>query len=130
MKKHIGKRVLITCSNWFYGPDGKQYRGVCGILHGISISQEQLGFTPSRTHTNWAIEIGDMTIMGCQVLYVVECLVPPADRVVDDYKNPEGHYVQQERATHIYVCPANATIKLQDYDTHHGHPETGNPHDL
>ncbi len=31
------------------------------------------GFTPHRSHANWVLNIGNMTITGCQVNYAIEC---------------------------------------------------------
>ena len=72
MKNKIGKKILVTTSEWFRAPDGIVYKSVYGTLKAIHTTESTLGFTPSRTHTNWFIEIGNMTIAGCQVLYIVE----------------------------------------------------------
>lgn len=69
----VGSKVLLTTSNWFTAPDGKSYRSVHGTIKAVHTSEKTLGFTPSRTHTNWYIEIGNMMIAGCQVLYCIEC---------------------------------------------------------
>lgn len=73
MHEYIGQKVLLTSQSWFYAPDGKQYKSVHGTLKGIHEAGNTLGFIPNRSHANWFIEIGDMTIMGCQVLYVIKC---------------------------------------------------------
>ena len=77
MKHLIGKKVLVTTSAWFVAPDGKEYKSIWGTLKCIHTSEETLGFTPSRQHTNWFIEVGDMIVAGCQVLYVNTCNEPP-----------------------------------------------------
>lgn len=73
MENFIGKKVLITTREWFYGTDGKQYRAVHGTLKAIHEVGKTLGFIPNRSHANWFIEIGEMVIMGCQVMYVNQC---------------------------------------------------------
>jgi len=73
MLNKIGKKVLITTSNWFIAPDGKDYRAVHGTLKGVHEAGKSLGFIPNRSHANWFIEVGSMIIMGCQVMYVIEC---------------------------------------------------------
>jgi len=73
MKDLIGKKVLVTTSGWFYGKDGKSYRAAHGTLKGVHESNKTLGFIPNRAHTNWFIEIGEMIIMGCQVMYLIQC---------------------------------------------------------
>jgi hypothetical protein len=72
MKHLIGKNVLLT-TNWFYAPDGKQYNAVYGFLYAIKEAKESLGFAPHRSHANWVLNIGNMTITGCQVNYAIEC---------------------------------------------------------
>lgn len=73
MKDHIGKNVLINCQNWFTAPDGKDYKAVWGKLIAIHEAGKMLGFIPNRSHANWFIEIGNMQIKGCQVLYFIVC---------------------------------------------------------
>lgn len=72
MKELIGKKVLVTTQGWFIAPNGVQYKGAFGVLKAIHTSESTLGFTPSRTHTNWYLQVGNITIAGCQVLYCVE----------------------------------------------------------
>lgn len=103
MKQHLNKKVLVTTSAWFYAPDGKQYRAVFGTLKAIHETKETLGFTPNRHHANWVIEIGDMLITGCQVLYCVqtdECNTGRADHSTYD---SNGSYNEFKRASEIYL---------------------------
>lgn len=72
MKKLIGKKVLVTTNGWFVAPDGKQYKSAFGTLEAIHTSEDTLGFTPSRTHTNWYLQVGGLQVAGCQVLYCIE----------------------------------------------------------
>lgn len=80
MRNYLNKQVLVTCQSWFYGKDGVQYRAIWGTLKAVHEVKEIFGFTPNRAHANWAVEIGDMVVMGCQVLYVIDCPIKP------DYK--------------------------------------------
>ena len=72
MLAYINKRVLVTTTNWFFAPDGKQYKAVYGTLKNLHQAEAVLGFKPDRAHTNWFVEIGAMMIAGCQVLYCVQ----------------------------------------------------------
>lgn len=83
----IGNKVLITTSNWFYGPDGKSYRAVWGTLKGVHEAGKTLGFIPNRSHANWFIEVGDMNIMGCQVMYVLKCDNKPNTDKTPDWQS-------------------------------------------
>lgn len=88
MKDYLNSKVLVTTVNWFYGPDGKQYRAIWGTLKGVHEAQKVFGFVPSRTHANWFIEIGDITVTGCQVLYCIKCPNKPNDSEVDEWHSP------------------------------------------
>lgn len=68
-----GQTALITTSQWFLAPDGKEYRAVFGTVHAIRDDKTTLGIASNRNSTNWYIEIGCMTIAGCQVHYAVRC---------------------------------------------------------
>lgn len=89
MQHFINQKVLITTSNWFYAPDGRQYRGVWGELKAIHEAGKALGFIPNRAHANWFLEVGDMIIMGCQVMYIVQCN-QYTDGDVEDWTHKEG----------------------------------------
>jgi hypothetical protein len=83
MQNKIGKNVLCTTESWFLAPDGREYKAVFGKLKGIHSSEKTLGFSPNRTHTNWFLEIGNMSIAGCQIMYVVETAEVNMDEVFD-----------------------------------------------
>lgn len=85
MKQYINHKILVTTNDWFYGPDGKQYRGVWGTLKGIHEAKESLGIIPSRAHANWFIEIGGMVIMGCRIMYLVKCPNPPPEADIKEW---------------------------------------------
>lgn len=103
MQEYIGKKVLITTQNYFIGKDGKQYRSVHGTLNAIHEAGKTLGFIPNRAHANWFIEVGDMVIMGCQVMYLeqVECVNTASTK---DWKDDEkGGIIEYSRPTLIYI---------------------------
>jgi hypothetical protein len=83
MKASIGKKVLVTSSSWFLAPDGKQYKGAFGVLKSINTSESTLGFTPNRTHTNWFLQVGNLSIAGCQVLQIIETETCNTEEVTD-----------------------------------------------
>lgn len=68
-----GQKALITTNQWFYAPDGKQYGAVFGTVKAIRTDKEAMGITTNRNSTNWYVEIGCMTVAGCQVQYAVRC---------------------------------------------------------
>lgn len=71
MKLEIGKRALITTDNWFYGHDGKEYRAVYGTVNAVRDSTETFGVKTNARSTNWYVEIGRMTLAGCQIHYAL-----------------------------------------------------------
>ena len=68
----IGDKALITTDDWFYGPDGNQYKSVFGTIKGVHNSEETLGIKTNARSTNWYVTIGNMTIAGCQIHYIVK----------------------------------------------------------
>lgn len=68
----IGDKVIITTDNWFYAPDGVQYRAAFGTIKGVKSAEETLGIVPNAKSTNWYVELGNMIIAGCQIHYVVK----------------------------------------------------------
>ena len=116
MKNLIGENVLITCGNWFYAPDGKQYRAVWGPLFSISEAKDKLGFSPGRAHANWFIEIGNMVITGCQVNYCLHCPEQPETGRVSHQLYGVGNIVSETilRDCEIYIAiwPAATSFNL------------------
>ena len=105
MHELIGKKVLITTQDWFYGKDGRQYKAIHGTLKGVHESSKTLGFIPNRAHANWYIEIGEMTVMGCQVMYISECETAHTGDV-DDWRTSDtekGGIVKYNRPSIIYT---------------------------
>jgi hypothetical protein len=99
-----GQRALITTDNWFYAPDGRTYRAVFGTVHAVRTAEESLGVKPNGRSTNWYIEIGNMTIAGCQVHYALRtdsCNLGQAQ----DFSESSEHGVREfARPSHIYFA--------------------------
>jgi len=72
MSIQIGKKVLLTTNDWFRAPDGNSYKAVYGTIKAVLSDNEFLGIKTNRHSTNWYVEIGNMTVAGCQVFYAVE----------------------------------------------------------
>jgi hypothetical protein len=75
-----GKRYLITTDDWFFAPDGEQYKSVWGTCSILNI-KEIFGFDPLRPSTNWYVFVGSINshviIAGCRVHYAVRCEQKP-----------------------------------------------------
>lgn len=69
---NVGDTVLLTTDNWFFAPDGRQYRAVFGTVYGIFNDHEVLGIKTNARSTNWYVGIGNMIVAGCQIHYAVK----------------------------------------------------------
>lgn len=91
-----GTKVLVTTDNWFYGPDGKEYRAVYGTLVGVFTDESTLGVKTNSRSTNWYAQIGGCVVAGCQIHYaVIAGDAPPAS--VPRWLDHEGQTVHSER---------------------------------
>jgi hypothetical protein len=102
MNIELNKTYLLTTEEWFYAPDGKQYRAVWGTITAIETDEMTLGIKTNRGSTNWYVIIGNMIVAGCQINYAISCQdfnQSPVEREIDH----EGkiHVVRNSR-THIY----------------------------
>lgn len=105
IKEYLNQKVLVTTQNWFVAPDGKEYRSAWGTLKGVHEAGKTLGFIPNRSHANWFLEVGKMNIMGCQVLYVIQCPEKPnVDEKVKCWSNQNGDFKEYERPTLTYIA--------------------------
>lgn len=92
---NAGDKYLITTNQWFYGPDGEQYRAVYGAAEMIEAKYE-LGFTPTRS-ANWYVRVGTenhhIVIAGCQIHYALRTderpeKIPGKHAQAEDGKRP------------------------------------------
>ena len=102
----LGEKALITTDNWFLAPDGKEYKGVFGTVKGVRTAEESLGVRPNGRSTNWYVEIGCMTVAGCQVHYAIRTDQCSPDPVPAWSSHPEQGIVKYERPSNIYFADA------------------------
>ncbi len=100
------EKYLITTDQWFYAPDGKQYRGVWGEVE--ILSDNILGIKTNARSSNWFVRIGSeenhVIIAGCQIHYAVRSENKPnTDKVLDESFH-EGAYKENMRSSHIYIA--------------------------
>jgi hypothetical protein len=100
----VGDKVLITTNEWFFAPDGEMYRAVFGTIMAILTAEETLGVKTNSKSTNWYVQIGRMTVAGCQVHYCIKTdevsQIPPNREIEHDGKL---NICRQDR-TRIYVA--------------------------
>lgn len=102
-----GQKALVTTSEWFYAPDGMQYRAVFGTVKAARTAEESLGVRPNGKSTNWYLEIGNVTIAGCQIHYAVRCDSCHAGPVVE--WSPQGGDTTTERSRPSSIYFADPT---------------------
>lgn len=99
--ERIGKKVLVTTSDWFYAPDGLEYKAVFGTLKAIEESSKIVGFNTTRGHyANWVYTIGNLVVMGCQVQYIVYTDEVNSTQMVSDWHSDHGVI---QRPNRIYI---------------------------
>lgn len=109
MRHLIGKKVLITTHEWFLGTDGRSYKAVWGDLVSITEAKDSVGFAIHRSQANWFIEIGDMVIAGCQVLYLMHCPDRPETGDIEDWSGDSGK--PYTHPSSIWACHTDASNK-------------------
>lgn len=102
MNIEIGQKTLITCNAWFYAPDGRQYRAVFGTVKAVRSSEETLGVRTNMRSTNWYVEIGCLTVAGCQIHYAVRCDKCNTQRAMDWRVSEKDGMEEYERPSAIF----------------------------
>lgn len=99
----VGSKVLVTTDNWFYGPDGIQYRSVFGTVKGIFTAEETLSIKTNARSTNWYVQVGCMTLAGCQIHYVI-ATDDVAKGQIEDFNIIDGEVKKYTRPTPIFFA--------------------------
>lgn len=99
-----GQKALVTLDNWFFAPDGRQYRAVFGTVRAVRTAEDSLGVKPNGRSTNWYLEIGNMTIAGCQVHYALRTENCHAGRAMDWHSDAQNGLKEFERPCSIYFA--------------------------
>jgi len=96
----IGQKALVTTDGWFFAPDGRQYRAVFGTVKAVRTAEESLGVRPNGRSTNWYLQIGALTLAGCQVHYVLRCDECSTASHIPDFTT--APFVKFDRPTSIF----------------------------
>ena len=107
MSIEIGKKVLITTDQWFFAPNGQQYKAVHGTVKAVKDAVETLGVKTNAKSTNWYVEIGNMTIAGCQIFYATEVEECNFDRAVNEDMDAKDYQEKMLRSK-IYNADVEA----------------------
>jgi len=78
-------KYLITTDNWFFAPDGRQYRAVWGEVE--IISDSFLNIKTNIKSSNWFAKVGSedkfVIIAGCQIHYACKTDIQPLTDTTD-----------------------------------------------
>jgi hypothetical protein len=98
-------KYLITTDNWFYAPDGKQYRAAWGEVK--ILSDDVLGVKTNARSSNWYARVGNdeshIIIAGCQIHYAIRTDNKPNTGLVKDERIVEGEVKRINKSSEIYV---------------------------
>lgn len=114
-----GKKYLITTSDWFMAPNGRQYKSVFGTVNSINDADSSLGLKTNRNSTNWYVMVGNMMVAGCQIHYVIE-----TDEVLPEGIPAINHEVVNGEVKHfnlpspIYHADSkySAEVSIKEYE--------------
>lgn len=99
-------KYLITTDNWFFAPDGKQYKSAWGNVE--IVNDSILGIKTNLRSTNWFAKVGTETnhiiIAGCQIHYAIKTENKPNTDFASDYCIEAGETKIYERPTNIYIA--------------------------
>lgn len=103
-------KYLVTTDNWFYAPDGMQYKAAWGNVK--VVGDEVLGIKTNRNSSNWFLQVGNgddhVLIAGCQIHYAVKCENRPHTGTVLDYTT------NSETGKNEYVRPSQIWIPVEE----------------
>lgn len=103
----VGDKALVTCEQWFIAPNGRLYRCVFGTVKAVLTAEDALGVRPNGRSSNWYLEIGCITIAGCQIHYAVRTDAAILDRVNDWHFSAEKQtLVEYDRPSMIFDADA------------------------
>lgn len=99
-------KYLITTDNWFFAPDGKQYRAVWGDVK--IVTDKILGIKTNARSSNWFAKVGTednhVIIAGCQIHYAVRCKAKPQDGQINEQFNLGTEYEHVLKDNPIYFA--------------------------
>lgn len=103
MNIKVGDKVLVNVDDWFFAPDGEQYRAVWGTVKGIYSDVDTLGIKTDARSTNWYLEVGDMVVAGCRIHYVIKCDTCSSKPPTRDLEYNGQLYSKEESNPRVWV---------------------------
>jgi len=99
-------KYLINTDDWFFAPDGLNYKAVWGNVE--ILEDNFLGLKTNRNSTNWYAKIGSeenhVIVAGCQIHYAVRCENKPNTKYIEDYTVGDNGKNDYFRRTNIYIA--------------------------
>jgi hypothetical protein len=99
-------KYLITTTDWFYAPDGVQYKAAWGNVE--LFDDSILGIKTNRNSVNWFAKVGSedkhIIIAGCQINYSVRCEDKPNTEFALDWQGSAEKLNIFHRPSGIYIA--------------------------
>jgi len=99
-------KQLITTNNYFFAPDGQQYKAVWGSVK--IVDDSVLKIKTNRQSSNWFAIVGgngrEMVIAGCQIYYSIRCEKKPSAKYYINEEFHEGKLVESKSMSRIYIA--------------------------
>lgn len=100
------EKYLITTDNWFFAPDGKEYKAAWGNVE--ILEDNLLGIKTNRNSSNWYAKVGTeenhIIIAGCQIHYAIKCEKKPNSDDAESWVTHEGKCNRLKTPTKIYIA--------------------------
>lgn len=110
LEQFPGNNFLVTTTNWFFAPDGKQYRAAWGEVK-VYNDSDTLGIKTNNKSSNWYAVVGtvgkgkSIVIAGCQIHYACVCMDKPNLEDVTERKLLDsGENIKYDSRTMIYIA--------------------------
>ena len=111
----IGGKYLITTDDWFFAPDGEQYKAVFGTVSAILTDSDALGVKTNDRSTNWYVSIGNMLVAGCQIHYAIRTNKVSFDPPAREIEHAGRLEVATNNNTRVYNADVDKVITWSSY---------------
>lgn len=99
-------KYLITTDDWFFAPDGNNYKAVWGEVE--VLGDDVLGIKTNARSSNWFAKVGSednhVIVAGCQIHYAVRCESPPNTSGYPMEETKDGKVEYLETRSRIYLA--------------------------
>lgn len=97
-------KYLITTDDWFFAPDGQQYKAVWGNVE--IVSDAFLGVKTNYRSANWFAKVGTddnhVIVAGCQIHYAIKSSKRPSEQPLKTENIHDGVQIESFVSSRIY----------------------------